>query len=80
VVAITSTLLFKDKMNLEQIAFLKSFVKVFEKARFDVTAVELLNIANQIQTFSKIVVEMETSLKQIPIAEKPIELKPGKIK
>jgi hypothetical protein len=61
-------------MNLEQIEFLKKFVKVFEKAKFDVTAVELLNIANQIQTYSKIVVEMENSLKQIPVEEKAVAL------
>jgi hypothetical protein len=62
-------------MNLEQIEFLKKFVKVFEKAKFDVTTVELLGIANQIQTYSKIVIEMENSLKQIPVEEKAVELK-----
>lgn len=57
-------------MNLEQVAFLKSFIKILEKAKFEVTAVELLDVANKIQTYSKIVIEMENSMKQLPIENK----------
>ncbi|MGV8130855.1 MAG: hypothetical protein ACP5N7_02015 [Candidatus Pacearchaeota archaeon] len=65
-------------MNLEQIEFLKKFIKILEKASFDVSTVELLNIATQIQAYSKIVIEMENSLKQIPVDENPVALKTNK--
>jgi CRISPR/Cas system Type II protein with McrA/HNH and RuvC-like nuclease domain len=66
----------EDKMNKDQIAFLKSFVKVFEKAKFDVTGPELLSIAIQIQNYSKIVIEMEKSLGSSPIPLNPVIAQP----
>ena len=47
-------------MKKEDIEFLKTFVRIFEKVKFvDMNGVDLISYANQIQKYSKIVVDIE---------------------
>lgn len=62
-----------DKQKLE---FLKDFIKIFDRAKFDVTGPELLNIAGRIKTYAGIVMEEEKLfVNPIPIVPAPIEKK-----
>jgi len=51
-------------MNKSQIEFMKNFIRVLEKATFNVSGIELIQIAQQVQMYSKIIIEIENSLKE----------------